>query len=177
MPKLHKQNEILFITTNINKYQEASRILSKHGIKIEKNDFSKIEIQNDNIEKIAVIAAENAFSNLKTELIVEDSGLFIEELNGFPGPYSSHAYKTIGIEGIIRILSKSKSRNAEFKSVLAHVNMNGNIKKFIGIAFDCIFIPDNSKKTYGEMSINEKNQYSHRAKSFNEFVLSINSKL
>ena len=54
MPKLHKQNEILFITTNINKYQEASRILSKHGIKIEKNDFSKIEIQNDNIEKIAV---------------------------------------------------------------------------------------------------------------------------
>ena len=192
MPKLHKQNEILFITTNINKYQEASRILSKHGIKIEKNDFSKIEIQNDNIDKIAVIAAENAFSNLKTELIVEDSGLFIEELNGFPGPYSSYAYKTIGIKGIIRILSKSKSRNAEFKSVLAHVNMNGNIKKFIGItkgiitkspkgdngfAFDCIFIPENSKKTYGEMSINEKNQYSHRAKSFNEFVSNINSKL
>ena len=67
MPKLHKQNEILFITTNINKYQEASKILGKHGIKIEKNDFNKIEIQNDNIEKIAVIAAKNAFSNLKTE--------------------------------------------------------------------------------------------------------------
>ena len=192
MAKLDKQNEILLSSTNINKYLEASWILRKHGIKIEKNDFNKIEIQNDNIEKIAVIAAKNAFSNLKTELIVEDSGLFIEELNGFPGPYSSHAYKTIGIEGIIRILSKSKSRNAEFKSVLAHVNMNGNIKKFIGItkgiiakspkgnngfAFDCIFIPDNSKKTYGEMSINEKNQYSHRAKSFNEFVSNINSKL
>ena len=47
MPELHKNNEILFITTNINKYQEANKILSKHRIKIKKNDFNKIEIQNN----------------------------------------------------------------------------------------------------------------------------------
>tara|TARA_B100000749_G_C18430596_1_gene467752 strand:+ start:229 stop:807 length:579 start_codon:yes stop_codon:yes gene_type:complete len=192
MPELHKNNDILFITTNINKYQEANKILSKHGIQIKKNDFNKIEIQNNDIEKIAISSAEEAFSILKTELIVEDSGLFIEKLNGFPGPYSSYAYKTIGIKGIIGILNKAKLRKASFKSVLAHANINGEIRTFTGItegiiskspkgnngfAFDSIFIPNNSEITYGEMNIEEKNQYSHRAKSFDKFVLSISSKL
>ncbi|RLE72114.1 MAG: non-canonical purine NTP pyrophosphatase, RdgB/HAM1 family, partial [Thermoprotei archaeon] len=111
---------------------------------------------------------------------VEDAGLFVEALNGFPGPYSSYIYKTIGCEGILKLLEGVDNRKAYFLSVVAlrapglgDVVFKGKVNGIIanemrgekGFGFDPIFIPDGCEKTFAEMNIEEKSRYSHRGKA------------
>ena len=63
-----------------------------------------VEIQDDNIEKIAIANAVDAYRKCGLPIVVEDAGLFIESLKGFPGPYSSYVYSTIGNHGVLSLL-------------------------------------------------------------------------
>ncbi|MDQ5875907.1 MAG: non-canonical purine NTP pyrophosphatase, partial [Thermoproteota archaeon] len=68
-------------------------------------DFSHthlVEIQSDSLEEIAREKAKAAFAKVKRQIIVEDDGLFIDSLSGFPGQYSSFVFKTIGNDGILK---------------------------------------------------------------------------
>ncbi len=124
--------------------------------------------------------------------MVEDSGLYIRALNGFPGPYSSYVYKTIGYFGILKLMEDVTDRGAHFKSVVAFYD--GNIYKifigtvygeiindargYYGFGFDPIFKPEGStRKTFAEMSLKEKCMYSHRAKSITKFCIWFNKLL
>ena len=88
--------KIKFASSNKNKILEAEKILSDYGIIVESILMECPEIQSDDIEEVAKYSAEFAFNKIKTPIFVEDSGLFIEGLNGFPGPYSSYVFSTIG---------------------------------------------------------------------------------
>ncbi|MEM1524857.1 MAG: XTP/dITP diphosphatase [Nitrososphaerales archaeon] len=178
--------KIYFATSNIHKFTEVSNILSKYGINVIMVRRKILEIQSDNLIEIATQSLYNALkSGTKTPLILEDSGLFIRSLNGFPGPYSSYVYRTIGLNGILKILEGVEDRQAEFKSVIAFADKSMNIKSFIGVVkgrisyeargtygfgFDPIFIPNHLSKTFGEMPPQEKNKYSHRAKALMKFI-------
>ena len=171
---------LYLVTGNENKYKEASEILSEYGIKLCMANIDKLEIQSPRLEDIALFAARIAFSQLKKPLIVDDSGLFINSLKGFPGPYSSYVYKTIGYEGILKLMSDKDNRRACFKTVAVLVYppiekiFVGETCGFItnsprgsgGFGFDPIFVPEGSNQTYAEMSIEEKNTISHRGKAF-----------
>jgi len=123
-------------------------------------------------------------NKLKEIFFVEDAGLFIRALNGFPGPYSSFVYKTIGIRGILKLLNDVSDRTAFFKSVIGlwcndHIEIfegvvEGHITKEPrgagGFGFDPIFIPKGCKKTFAEMSVDEKNLFSHRAKASEQMI-------
>ena len=112
---------------------------------------------------------------------MEDSGLFIDALNGFPGPYSSYVFRTLGNRGIVKLLDGMENRKAYFLSVVAYADgceirsftgkVKGNISREIrggeGFGFDPVF--EVSGKTFGEVSIKEKNEISHRKHAFESF--------
>ena len=87
---------IFFVTNNIHKFNEARRVLSEYNIAVAMLRMKPPEIQDDNLENIAKFSALEASRRIRLPLIVEDAGLFIDALNGFPGPYSSYVYRTIG---------------------------------------------------------------------------------
>ena len=113
-------------------------------------------------------------------MIVEDDGLFIKSLNGFPGPYSSFVFDTIGNKGILRLVSRP--RDALFRSIIAYcerddyvhlfsADVKGKIsKKERGVkwGFDPIFVPSGKNKSYSELA--EKNQISHRYLALKKFA-------
>lgn len=176
---------IFFATKNVNKFNEARRILAEYSISIAMIRAKMLEVQDDDIERIAEISAINAARETSLPVIVEDAGLFVEALNGFPGPYSSYVYKTIGIKGLLKLLWGVEERKAYFKSVVAFCNPE-KVKLFRGVVygkiareargsegfgFDPIFEPDEEpSKTFAEMTIEEKNRFSHRARALKKFA-------
>jgi XTP/dITP diphosphohydrolase len=171
--------DLIFASSNKNKYNEARQILEPFGIRLKFYNFSPTEIQSNQIHKIAAKKALDAYAKCRKPVIVEDVGLFVEDLGGFPGPYSSYVYKTIGNNGIIRLIKKN--RDAKFLSVIAYCHKkrlltfegvtNGSIAtkpKGGGWGYDPIFVPQGRKKTYGQIS--DKNQISHRYKALANFA-------
>ena len=165
MTDFPKGKVAFLVTSNIHKFNEARRILSKY--KIATAMLKKIgaaEIQDDDIENVAKASAVDAFRKSKLPIIVEDAGLFVEALEGFPGPYSSFVYRTISNEGILKLMENVTNRNAYFKSVVAFLSpvmdeplcFCGEIKGKIGkekrgsqgFGFDPIFNPSNSSPSY-----------------------------
>ncbi|MFP3144165.1 MAG: XTP/dITP diphosphatase [Caldisphaera sp.] len=171
--------EICIVSENKDKINEIQEVLNHFKIKLINCNAKKIEIQNDEISQIALYAALNAYNEVRKPLIVDDSALYIKSLLNFPGPYTSYVYKTIGIKGILKLMEGIKDRSATFKTSLVYVDKKGYkifegiVKGIIteeprgnmGFGFDPIFKPDNANKTFAEMSIKEKNTYSHRAKA------------
>lgn len=172
--------ELFFVSSNKHKYLEAKDILSSFGIRLGFKKLSLEEIQSDSIKKIAIKKARDAFSKCNKSVIIEDDGLFINSLDGFPGPYSSHVFQTIGNKGILNLL-KTKRRDARFISIITYCDKNtiksfeGKIEGTIsknqkgdGWGYDPIFIPKNSAKTFAQ--IKNKNNLSHRCKSLEKFA-------
>ncbi len=175
-----KARELIFATGNEHKVKEARSVLESLGINLRWQKARLEELQSDSLEEIAVNSLKRG--QFKPWTIVEDTGLFIQALKGFPGPYAAHALKTIGNEGILKLMQGITNREAYFESVIALLLPTGEIKCFkgktsgfiakevkspeTGWGFDPIFIPEGGNgKTYSELS-KEKNIYSHRAKAF-----------
>jgi len=167
---------------NVGKISEIKKLGSYFGIEIVPVDLPKVEVQSESLEEVSLYSAVNAFLTFRRPLIVEDSGLYIEALNLFPGAYSSFVYKTIGIRGVLKLLEGVENRRACFKSVIALAAPNlSEVKLFTGVVhgviateprgsggfgFDPIFIPEGFSKTFAEMSEEEKNRVSHRGEAF-----------
>lgn len=147
--------------------------------------IATFEIQDDNLETIAKTTAIDAAKKCALPIIVEDAGLFIKALEGFPGPYSSYTYRTLGTRGILKLMEGVDERVALFHSVVAfnsptnllkcfHGKVQGKIVReergSSGFGFDPIFEPSNSHTTFAEMTTVEKNKYSHRACALREFA-------
>ena len=110
---------ITFASTNQNKFFEVQLILSTQNVSVEFAKISLVEIQSDSLEEIAREKAKTAFAEVGRQVIVEDDGLFIDSLGGFPGPYSSFVFRTIGNDGILKLLAGSAKRSAYFRSLFA----------------------------------------------------------
>jgi len=177
---------IFFVTNNIHKFNEAREALAQYNIAVAMLRVKPAEIQDDDIEKIAKSNALEVSNKVRLPIIVEDAGLFIDALKGFPGPYSNYVYRTIGKEGILKLLERRGNRKARFKSVVVFCSPELGIKCFRGIVegkisetakgesgfgFDPIFEPkDFPKRTFGELSIEEKNKFSHRSRALRRFA-------
>jgi len=183
MPKSY---DVLFASSNVHKYEEAEKILAEFGIKLEFFKTDLVEIQDESLSKIAVQKALNAYDKCKKPVVIEDDGLFIESLSGFPGPYSSYIFNTIGNNGILKLIGDN--RDAQFVAIIAFCDSSneptlfessvaGTISKNIqdgGWGYDPIFIPEKQNKTYAELT--NKNKLSHRYESLKKFANWFNSK-
>ncbi len=177
---MQEKSKILFVTSNEGKFKEVRAIAEKYGINVEWFKRKYLEPQGDNLEEIARISALNLAKEIKEPFFIEDSGLFINALNGFPGPYSSYVFKTIGNEGILKLMEGIEDRSAYFKAVIAYFDgkdvhiftgiVEGKISKEIrgtmGFGYDPIFLYGD--KTFAEMG-EDKNKVSHRRKALEAF--------
>ena len=108
---------LFFASSNPHKFTEVSEILSHWKLLVGFAQLELPEIQADQLEPIAEMKAREASKRLNAPALVEDAGLFIESLRGFPGPYSAYVFRTLGIEGILALLRDEKDRRARFRSV------------------------------------------------------------
>ena len=179
---------ILFATSNLHKFDEASAALAKSGIKISHFPFQHREIRSDSLEDVAKEAVEEAYRRCAKPVFVEDSGLFIKALDGFPGTYSAWALRKLGIPGILRLMAGAKDRSAYFEACIAFHDGEG-VKAFrgrcagaiaekaqgkAGFGYDPIFVPEGHSQTFAQ-NIELKNNISHRYKSLLEFSRNLDS--
>ena len=178
---MQQLSELFFASSNEHKFQEAERILANLGMQINLFKTTLEEIQSNNLNDIAEKKAINAYDLIQKPVIIEDDGLFINTLNGFPGPYSSYVYDTIGNKGIMNLLENSEIRDAKFVSIIAYCDNDYGVKLFEssipgkissiiekgGWGYDPIFIPDGESKTYANVS--DKDKFSHRAAALTKF--------
>ena len=193
MPKENKSFQlrgriIFFATGNFHKFDEARRILAEYKIAVGMLRVKNVEIQSNSLKEIAEASVKDAFNRCHLPVIVEDAGLFVDALKGFPGPYAAYVYKTISNPGMLKLLANIDDRKATFQSAIAYYDGQsepvcfegeavgriaddeiwGTLKT--GFGFDPIFLPEGSKKTFAEMAIEEKNGFSHRANAIRKFA-------
>jgi len=174
--------EIVFITSNKNKFKEAEKLITPLGFKLIQKNPGYPEIQSDSLEEVVRYGIEYLRDKFDT-FFLEDSGLFIKSLKNFPGVFSKFVFTTIGNEGIVKLMENIKMRDAVFRAVIGYYDgeakifkgeCKGRISEEIrgdhGFGYDPIFIPQGCEKTFGEMMTEEKNQYSHRGKALKGFV-------
>ncbi len=184
-----KGKVIFFATGNIHKFQEVRAVLAKQGIAVGMLKAKGTEIQSDDLKEIALASALDAYKRCRLPLMVEDAGLFVDALKGFPGPYAAYVFKTIGNPGILKLLKDTADRAAVFKSVICYIDGPSEEPLFFegkaegkitlqelianggqGFGFDPIFQPRASEKTFAEMTVEEKNLFSHRAEAIRKLA-------
>jgi XTP/dITP diphosphohydrolase len=184
-----KGKVVFFATGNIHKFSEARVVLADQGLAAAMLRMKGLEIQSDSLAEIAADSARNAFKESHLPLIVEDAGLFVDALRGFPGPYAAYVYKTVENAGLLKLMENVENRKATFRSAIAYCDSDlGKTVCFEGettgeittqermlsfqsaFGFDPIFQPEGSSKTFAEMSIVEKNGFSHRAMALRKFA-------
>lgn len=165
--------KITFVTSNEHKAREASGILAGLA-EVDHVPLECPEIRDDSVAVVAEGKASFAYSCLNRPVICDDTGLFISALHGFPGPCAAYVHKTIGNEGILKLVSDISDRSAWFETGIAYADASG-VQVFVGridgtiveprgtggFGYDPIFAVKD--KTLAEMSPEEKNQISHRS--------------
>jgi XTP/dITP diphosphohydrolase len=179
--------KIYFITSNKGKFVEVHKKFLEIDVNVFQKKIVYPEIQANSLQEVAFFGVEYVLKKFKSPFILEDAGLFIDVFKGFPGVYSAYVFHTIGCDGVLKLMKniKVEDRSAVFKSVFAYGKSGCKPHSFIGeckgvisilkrgsngFGYDPIFIPQNSNKTFAEMSINEKNSYSHRGKSLEKLI-------
>jgi XTP/dITP diphosphohydrolase len=165
---------IYFVTSNKGKYAEAQAIF---GDLVQRN-IGYTEIQADTLEEVALYGMKEVALRLDGPVMLEDAGLFVRALGGFPGVYSAYVQKTIGNAGILRLMEGEENRAAYFKSVVAYVEPGMETRLFTGEVHGQVGFEPRGNQGFGydpifyvngislaEMDLEMKNQISHRAKS------------
>ncbi len=169
--------ELLFATSNANKLREASRIL---GRELSRCDLDIKEIQAIEVKDVVREKAREAYLIVKKPVLVEDTGLYIRKLDGFPGALIRWVLGAIGNEGICRLLKDGDDRRAyaetglclydgkEFRTFFGRVDgrITSSPRGSSNFGWDPVFQPDGYGKTFAEMSADEKNAISMRARAF-----------
>jgi XTP/dITP diphosphohydrolase len=163
------------ITSNPGKVAEYQKAFDELGIEMEHYRLPYDEIQTSDLEEVVNKGMDEIVSKGVRNFIVDDTGLFIDSLKGFPGVWSAYAQKTIGNKGILKLMEGVENRGAEFRCCIGcdidgrRIVVVGVCRGFItesekgtdGFGFDPIFSPDGNL-TFAEMPIEDKNQISHR---------------
>lgn len=113
--------KIIFVTGNEMKVRHANEAMEKFGYEFISQKLDIIEPKEEDPEKVVIEKANQAFQILKGPLIVEDSGIFIRALNGFPRTFIHFVEDTIGVENILKMMEGITDKHAEFRQSLAYI--------------------------------------------------------
>jgi XTP/dITP diphosphohydrolase len=170
---------ITFATGNEGKLSEARQQLEPLGFEIDAYGGGYPEIQADTLEAVARFGLETLAGEVPEPFLLEDAGLFVDALEGFPGVYSSYVFGTLGNEGILSLLADADDPSARFRSVIGF-RVDGEEHTFVGevegtiteqargsggFGFDPIFQAREAERTFAEMSPEEKIELSHRSRA------------
>ncbi len=183
---------LVFATNNSNKVNEIRKFLgNRFKILTLKESGISIEIPepHDNLQANALEKAETIHKLIGKNCFSEDTGLEVSALNGAPGVKSARyagepSSDKANIEKLLADLQGIDDRKAQFRTVICLIWNNathyfegvcrGSIteiaKGSAGFGYDPVFIPDGETRCFAEMSIEEKNQFSHRKKAMEKLI-------
>ncbi len=187
-----KQLNLIFATNNANKVSEVQGLIGDN-INIQSLAQAEIDIDipepYDTLEENAHTKAKTIFDLTGTSCFSEDTGLFVETLQGQPGVHSARyagepANDKNNIEKLLHSLQGEGNRKAYFMTVICLVTakethyFTGKCEGEIlalqvgekGFGYDSIFCPIGSERSFGEMNKEEKSEYSHRRKAVEKLI-------
>ena len=184
--------ELIFVTHNKHKYKEIQAIIPQAFHLVSLADigiFEEIPETADTMQGNALQKARFVHKKSGKSCFADDTGLEVDALDGAPGVYSArYAGEQCSYEDnnrlLLKNLEKHTNRRARFRTVIALI-IDGKEYLFEGIVpgeiirenkgrqgfgYDPVFVPDGFGKTYAQMSDDEKNAISHRAKAVNKMI-------
>lgn len=184
--------ELLFATGNKDKLIEVKKMLSNDSIKmpieIGISDFDVVE-DGETLEENSYKKAYELYKLTSRAVFADDTGLFVKAIDNRPGVYS-HRYASENAtyednrKKLLDELSDKEDRSAYFKTVISYIDSKGEVYYFTGrldgyisdiekgdgdFGYDKIFIPEKTQKSLAQLTIEEKNQISHRARAMEKF--------
>lgn len=185
MPKSKKHpRKLTIVTHNPGKVREFQAGLARHNVELHHLNRTYHELQADTLEEVASFGLQELASEVEGDFCLEDSGLFVDAVRGFPGVYSAYVYKSVGLDGVLKLLKGVEDRRARFASVIA-MSSGGETHLFRGdvlgqiaraprgtggFGYDPVFVPDGEKRTFAQMSVGEKLKHSHRGRALEKLA-------
>jgi XTP/dITP diphosphohydrolase len=187
---------LVFATNNKNKVDEIRSVLNNKFV-ITSLEEAGIDIDipepHDTLEANASEKSKTIYQLTGKDSFSEDTGLEVDSLNGAPGVRSARyaGDESDFKKNIVMLLDNLKgkeNRRAQFKTIISLI-ISGKEYQFDGICkgtiiesergsngfgYDAVFIPDGSSKTFGEMTMEEKNKFSHRKKATAKLIEFLN---
>lgn len=169
--------EVRFVSTNPGKVREVRAVLAPYGVRVRWSRRRLAEPQAETLEEVA----RHKLSSVPASagyVLVEDSGLFVRSLGGFPGVYSAHILKLWGFGPLLELVRR-RDPTASFRTVAALRHgrrvwlfageVRGRLSRRAvgrhGFGYDPIFVPDGFRRTLGELPSTTKDRISHRAEA------------
>ena len=177
--------ELQIITSNNGKIKEFKEIFGDSKYLPVQNNIDYPEIQASSLEEVEDFGLSWLGEKIEPPFVIDDSGVFIDNFDGFPGVYTRYVYDTIGLAGVLRQMENIDNRACTFRCVLGLLTESGEKRKFSGechgtlinelrgdggFGYDPIFIPQGFDKTFAELAPEEKNSISHRGKAMRKLI-------
>jgi XTP/dITP diphosphohydrolase len=172
--------DVTFVSTNPGKFREVREVLAPFGVHVRWERRELPEPQADRLEDV-LAAKLAAVADLPGYVLVEDSGLFIPSLRGFPGVYSAHILRIWKFDPILELL-RHRPRGAYYRAIAGlrrgrqRWTFAGEVRGTIarrpagtgGFGYDPIFVPRGWERTFAQATAVEKNAISHRARAIRQ---------
>ena len=188
--------KLVFATQNENKAKEIQSLLPEYFKIITLKDircFDEIPETAETLEGNSLLKASFISETYNLNCFADDTGLEIEALDNLPGVYSARyagpeKSAAANINKVLLELDGKTARNAQFRTIITLI-LNTSIFTFEGIVlgeiisekrgengfgYDPIFVPEGEVRTFAEMSLEEKNKHSHRARAFQKMIEFLN---
>jgi len=186
------KNKIIFATNNQNKVKEVRTVL-QYAFEVISLKEGGVDIDipepYDTLEANAATKSKTIYQLTGNDCFSEDTGLFVNALNGEPGVKSARyagesVSNELNIQKLLLKMQTIENRKAHFRTVVSLI-LNGIEHQFDGICegvilnekrgdqgfgYDAVFLPDGSVRSFGEMMLEEKNKFSHRKKAINKLL-------
>jgi XTP/dITP diphosphohydrolase len=170
-----------FVTGNAHKAEEARAALAPLGVEVQQRAIPHPEVQADTLEEVARERARWLQGKVHGPFLVDDAGLFVDALRGFPGVYSAYVFRTLGWQGLLKLLEGQRGRGARFEAVLAYMEPGlaapflfkgvcpgrilGAPRGEAGFGFDPVFAAEGDPRSFAELPLDAKNASSHRGRA------------
>lgn len=184
---------LCFATNNKHKIEEVAFAIKNKITILSLSDigcFEELPETRDTLEGNSLQKAEYVFNRFSIPCFADDTGLEVEALHNAPGVYSAryagnHKNSDDNINLLLRNLSEFSNRKAQFRTIITLIGLDKRIYTFEGIVkgnisterkgtggfgYDPVFIPEGHSTSFGEMSLEEKNQLSHRATAVQKLI-------
>lgn len=188
-----KMRKLVFSTNNEHKLEEVRAKLGKYYQVISLKDLgddTDVPETGDTLDENAMIKADYLWNTYQLNCFADDTGLEVEALDNAPGVYSAryageHKSSEDNVAKLLKELEGKENRRARFRTVIALIMggkrylFEGKIEGVIttapkgtsGFGYDPVFQADGYDKTFAELTLEDKNNISHRAKAVEQLVL------
>ena len=185
--------EVFFATGNKGKIKEMRPLFENRKTELRQVDVDVPEIDAMDVERVAERKVKDSFEKALSKdlvdeddlLIVEDTGFYVEALNGFPGPEAAFFSKTAGVDKLPELMNSVDDRSAYFKTAIAAKKQN-QVKVFTGklegkvpeksrgdshdhLPYNSYFIPDGRESSLAEKSMHSDENF-HRTEAAISFL-------